>query len=280
MATNRIRVIALTTILCACGEDDQLVSTNPYNPFGDGATTVIGGDPEVPVASGQVTEEGCLQVSAETCVDVEREGKYCSTDQGPVDVVVVDGVVVEVVCYEDTDGASGPSIIVDGDSDGDIDVPQNDNGAVITFDPSTDGKPIAGNVTLDGNNVTLYGNGPDKSIIDGNLTIIGNNARVRGVRVTGNVHINLNTAAVIFCVVEGNVHITSNNSMLAETDVFGNVQVDGNNCILVNNEVAGEWKIAGSGSVCDGNMKFTDDNGDELAQPEERGEALSCAASP
>jgi hypothetical protein len=270
----------LLTFLAACSGDDQLASTDPHNPYEDGATTVIGGDPETPIASGQVNGEGCLQVDEDTCVAVEREGKYCSNDQGPVDAVVVDGEVVEVVCYEDNDGASGPSIIVDSDSDGDIDVPQNQNGAVITFDPATDGQPIAGNVTLDGNNVTLYGNGPDKSIIDGNLIIIGNNARVRGVHVTGNIEIGLNTAAVVFCVVDGNIQISSNNSLIAETDVYGNVQVEGNNCILVNNDVAGGWQITGSNAICDGNMKFADDNMDRVIAAEEKTTALVCAASP
>src|SRR5688500_4137870 len=111
MRTKRIRIIALAAIFCACGDDDNLASTDPHNPYQDGATTVIGGDPEKPVASGQVGEDGCLQVAEDNCVAVEREGHYCTTDDGPVDAVVVDGVVVEVVCYEDTDGANGPSII-------------------------------------------------------------------------------------------------------------------------------------------------------------------------
>lgn len=222
----------------------------------------------MPVASGQVGEDGCLQITTDTCVAVAREGKYCKTDDGPVDAVVVDGKVVDVVCYEDTDGAQGPSVIVDGNHDGNIDVPQQDNGAVITFDPSTDGKPIKGDVVVDGNNVTLYGNGPDKSIIDGNLTITGNNARVRGVHVTGNVHIDLNTAALVFCVVDGNLKVDSNNSLIAECKVAGDFEVKGNNCILVNNTAGKEWKIDGSNTTCDGNTKFPD------------GSALSCALAP
>jgi len=276
MSSKRTPTIILMATLCACGEDDLLSSANPHNPYEDGATTVIGGAPEMPIASGQVNEDGCLAVTESSCITVEREGKNCSTDQGPVDAVVVDGQVVEVVCYEDTDGAQGPSTIVDTDRDGDLDVPQQDNGAVITFDPMTDGAPFVGNVTVDGNNVTLYGNGPDKSIIDGNLLITGNNARVRGVRVTGDVVIDLNTAALVFAVVEGNLTVVSNNSLVAETDVFGDVQVDGNNSILVNNGAAKGWSISGDGATCDGNHAVGDANADRIAQPEEVGSALAC----
>jgi hypothetical protein len=258
----RTRLLISLIVLSSCGETDQLASTNPHNPYEDGATTVIGGDENVPVASGQVNDEGCLQITAETCTEVAREGKYCKTDEGPADAIVVDGVIVEVVCYEDTDGSSGPTKVIG-------DVPQQDNGAVITFDPSTDGKPIAGDVVVDGNNVTIYGNGPDNSIIDGNLTITGNNARVRGVRVTGDLLITLNTAAVVFSVIEGNVRMETNNSLLAECEVYGNVEVPGNNCILVNNRVGGQWNIGGQGAICDGNTKRDDETA-----------ALSCALSP
>lgn len=262
--------------LCACGQEDTLALSDPHRPFQEGATTVIGGDGSMPIATGQLTEDGCLQVTAETCIAVERAGRYCTTNEGPADVVVAGGVVREVVCYEDTDSSEGPAIVVDGDGDGDLDVPQQDNGAVITFGEASNGKPIPGNVVVDGNNVTIYGNGPDNSIIDGNLVITGNNARVRGVRVRGNVEIALNTAALVLSVVEGNLQVSSNNVLIAENDVFGNVQVSGNNAILVANDAGQDWQITGASATCESNRAFDDGDANRMITDEERGELLTC----
>ncbi|MBI2377422.1 MAG: hypothetical protein HYV07_25700 [Deltaproteobacteria bacterium] len=254
----------------------------PYEPWSEENTTVIGGNttgnaPEPGfVATGQVTAAGCLQVTDASCVEFEREGRYCTTDSGPVDVIRNGDSVVEVVCYEDTDGTAGSTVVVDGDSDGAIDVPQQKNGSVLTFDPSSDGKPVAGNVTVDANNVTIYGNGPANSIIDGNLVITGNNARIRGVRVTGNVVFDLNTGALVLSVVEGNIHVGSNNVLLAENDVFGNVEVSGNNAILIGNDVSGNWQISGQNPVCSENFAFADADENGSVEDSERGNALTC----
>jgi hypothetical protein len=265
-------VLIGATFASGC-EDDVLVSADPHQRYQDGATTVLNGDPSMPIATA-VLDEGCLQVSDSTCVEVVRSGRYCSNDTGPVDAVLVGGEVAEVICYENTNAE--PNVVIDGDGDGDLDLPQQENGAVIVFDPSTDGKPFEGNIALDANNVTLYGNGPDKSIIRGNLILTGNNARVRGVRIIGNVTINLNTAALVLSVVEGNLEIESNNTLVAATDVFGNVKVTGNNTTLVNVRAGADWRIEGSGSVCDSNHAFKDENGDKLVSKDEIGGALSC----
>jgi hypothetical protein len=273
---STIRILGATMIagliaFPGCGEDDPLASADPYRPHEEGAVTVINGDPAMPIASGAVTEEGCLQVTADNCVPVVREGTFCKETEGPADAVVVDGMIAQVVCYS-ADPQKGTTTVLDGDGDGDTDIPQNENGAVITFDPSTDGKPVMGNITLDANNVTLYGNGPDKSIITGDLNITGNNARVRGIRVKGNVTISLNTAALIFVVVEGNLTVESNNSIVAETNVYGNFTVaPGNNTILVNNGAAGNWTIEPSGHQCDNNVALTDGDGDKTVDEGERG---------
>ena len=274
MRTNIYALIGVVS-LCAC-EDTHLAREDPYQDFEDMDVTVIGGDEEVPIATGELTDEDCLQVTETDCVPVDRDGRYCKTDTGPADVIVVDGQVEEVVCYEDTDGTAGTSRVLDGNNDGNIDIPQQDNGAVITFDPSTDGKPIVGDVVIDGNNVTFYGNGPDKSIIEGNLLITGNNARVRGIRVTGNVTMDLNTAAFVLSVVEGDLIVNYNNCLIAENDVFGNIEINGNNTIAVGNSVAKNFENNGDNTICQNNFHFADNDGDKIVADAEIGDAISC----
>lgn len=276
---RRMRIQATLLLGVSIGlfgcEGDTLVSTNPYSAYDEEKVTVIGGDTTVPVANGDLSGEGCLQVTEESCIAVDREGPYCKSETGPVDAVLVGGQVAQVVCYSD-EAQKGPVEVIDGDGDGDLDIPQNENGSVIIFAGSSDGKPFVGDVVLDANDVTLYGNGPDKSIIQGNLTITGNNARVRGIRVTGNVTIDLNTAALLLSVVEGNLQVQSNNSLVAETAVFGNFTVTGNNTILVGDGTAGNWEITGGGARCERNYRINDENSDRIVGETERGEALSC----
>lgn len=271
---HRRSILALA-LIAACGEADPLAGVDPFGAYQDEHVTVIGGDTTVPIASGDLSSKGCLQVTTSTCVPVKREGKYCKASSGPVDAVLIGGMVAEVICYAD-EGQKDPALVIDADGDGDIDIPQNANGSVITFDPSSDGKAVVGDVTLDANNVTLYGNGPDRSIIKGNLRITGNNARVRGIRVQGNVDIELNTGALVLSVVEGNLTIRSNNTLVAETAVFGNFTVTGNNSVLVGDATAGQWSIGGSGASCERNYRFQDADSDKVVDPSERGDALSC----
>lgn len=271
----KLRSVFVLVMAVACGEADPLAGIDPFGAYQDEHVTVIGGDTTVPIASGALGKSGCLQITTSTCVEVKREGKYCKAKTGPVDAVLIGGLVAEVVCYSD-EGQKNPVVVVDADGDGDLDIPQNANGSVITFDPSSDGKAVVGDVTIDANNVTLYGNGPDRSIINGNLRITGNNARVRGIRVKGNVDIELNTGALLFAVVEGNLTVRSNNTLVAETAVFGNFTVSGNNAILVGDGAAGDWSIGGSGSSCERNYRFQDADSDHIVDPSERGDALSC----
>jgi hypothetical protein len=211
-----------------------------------------------------------------------KEGKFCSDENAKMDVIVVDGEVVETVCYPvQTDKSSdnskeNPTTLVTTQK-GDINIPKNANNTVVLFDEETDNHTIDGDVTVNGENVTIYGNGSDKTIIDGNLEITGNNARVRGVTVTGNVSITHNNTAFLFSVVEGNLTISDNNVTVAATDVFGDMTVTGNNAVLVQNRVQGSWDIQGSGPQCDGNYSFTDKNEDLSVSSSEIGsKELTC----
>lgn len=272
-ATKLLLSASILVSAAACG-DDAIYGIDPYQDYEDENVTVINGDDTVPIATGQLDGETCLQLTEDNCVPVNREGKYCNTDSGPVDVVVVNGEVAEVVCYRDS--GTNETTVVTTSTGGDVDVPQTANGSVLTFDPATNGVPIEGNVTVDGNNVTVYGNGPDNTIIEGNLIITGNNTRIRGVRVKGNVEISLNTAAILFSVIEGNLVMNYNNSLAAENQVYGNLEVKKNNTILVRNGVAGNLQNDGSGTSCDGNYVIDDANNDKHLDEGEAGAALSC----
>lgn len=265
--------LCLGLSLIAC-EKDGIYSTDPFQDYEEENVTIINGDDTVPIATGQLDGETCLQLTAENCVPVDRTGRYCNTDSGPVDVVVANGEVQEVVCYRDS-GTSETTVVVT-DTSGNVDLPQTANGAVLTFDPATNGVPIEGNVTVDGNNVTVYGNGPENTIINGNLVITGNNARIRGVRVKGNVEISLNTAAILFSIIEGNLVMNFNNSLAAENQVYGNLEVKMNNTSLIRNGVGGNLAIDGAGTICDGNYAIDDANDNKTLDEGEKGAELSC----
>jgi hypothetical protein len=260
----------LVTGLSACSSSDP--SSDPYQPYSDGQVTVIDAETSgVSTATG-LPEEGCLTVADGTCVPVDRTGRYCETGSGPADVIVSGGEVIEIVCYENTSSASGPVTIVDGNLDGNLDIPQQASGGVLLIGQGT----IRGNVTLDGNNVSLYGEGPNRSVIDGNLLVTGNNARVRGIRVTGNVVIELNTASIVLSDIEGNLDIRSNNTLSANNRVLGNLTVTGNNTTLVSNWVQGNLEDDGSNTICDGNRAFTDQDPSAPGTITVLGESIAC----
>jgi hypothetical protein len=123
-----------------------------------------------------VREEPGASYSDESAWRAEAAGAFCERDGGPYDIIVVDGEVVDVICYPPAD--DGQTTVVDGD--GDIAVPQNENNTTVTFDEATDGTPIEGDLVIDGNNVAVYGNGIDETVILGNVVLDGNNVRLRG----------------------------------------------------------------------------------------------------
>lgn len=150
---------------------------------------------------------------------------------------------------------------------------------MIIFDESTDGEPIKGDLSVDSNNLAIYGNGADKTIIDGNVTLSGNNPVIRGVTITGDLTIDKNNASVLFCRVLGNVYVVQNSITIAQTEMLGDLvfdEVSSNNAILVNNRVAGQWNIQGNGHVCEGNLAFVDRDEDGFFTDGEEGIALLC----
>ena len=241
-----------TTVVVSPGDDNE-------------GTTIVTGDPD--------TGE-CVELDGECVSLAEAKERECNDATAQADVVVVDGEVIDVICYPPKEEGT-PIEEVGRDADGNVELPQNENGAVIVFDEETDGEPIVGDVTLEAERTVLYGNGVDETIIDGNLTMRTNNAQIRGLTVLGNVKVEQtsNNATISFCKIEGNLTISSNDVSVLNCQVFGNVDVQGNNAILVNVGVQGEWK-ADDSTRCEGCYSFDDADDDGLVEDIEIGEDL------
>ncbi|HKU42141.1 MAG TPA: hypothetical protein VJR89_28475, partial [Polyangiales bacterium] len=189
-------------------------------------------------------------------------------DDGAADVLIgKDGTVVDVICYP----TNGVAI---EDFEGPVEKVGND--VVLVIDDQDDGADVVGDVTIDGNNVTLYGHGPDTSVIDGNLNIDKNNAVVRGVRVTGDVTIDKNNPSLVDCVIEGDLTIKGNNVGIALCEVWGKLIIEGNNTVLVSNKFLSAPEIKGKNTVCSDNTLFADEDDDHAVSDDELGDAVTC----
>lgn len=251
--------------------------------YDDGSTVVVDDNPETGdyVVTGD--GEGCVEVG-DGCLDPEQarqeaEDDYCQDPDARADVVVEDGEVVEVVCYPPKE--EGTNIEEVGESEegegGDTEIPQTENGSVVTFDEATNGEPIEGDVTVDSERTTIYGNGVDETIIGGTLTVESNNSRVRSLTVRGDVEYEeaSNDSALAYCKIHGSLEVDSNNFKGMNCRVFGDVSVEGNGARLVNIGVGGEWEV-NPNADCQGCYSFDDSNDDNTVQDDEIGEDLAC----
>lgn len=236
-----------------CGSSDPKREL-PYAPD---ETTVIGGGSNsgLPTGDYQVvsTPDGksCVMIDEFECLQPQNE---CG-DDGTADVIVDnDGTVLYVACYPQ-DGVSVE------DFEGPIgELPNN---AVLVIDEADDGADVMGDLTIDGNNITVYGHGPDVSVIDGNLDIAKNNSIVRGVRITQDVTISKNNGTLIDCVIEGDLTITGLNVNVALCEVWGQTRVLANNAVLVANAFASAPEVtATTVKACNNNVLFSDENDD------------------
>jgi hypothetical protein len=196
----------------------------------------------------------------------------CAADETAQVVVDGQGNVIDVVCLPPV-APGGFQNVVDGG------VPQNANNTVITFGdpPGPDGgntPSYSGDLNVDGNNVTLYGDDPATSTLDGNLTVDGNNTIVRGITITGDVTITKNDATFVYCVIRGNVTIPANNTVITGCEIWGDISVTGNNTVLHGNRIGGD--VQGHGLDCQENYSFEDKNHDGVIQSSEVGEPISC----
>lgn len=258
-----------SVLVGACGSDEGVTVL----PYAANLTTVIGGDEQAEGTS----KDGFRIVDtpdADECIDEDsgeclKPQEECG-DDGVADLLVdANGKPLTTLCYP-TDGVAVEDI------EGDLS--KVGNNTVFVLDDVDDEADVTGNVTLDGNNVTLYGHGPDVSVIEGDLHIDKNNARVRGIRVRGDVVIDKNNPSLVDCVIEGDLTIHGNNVALALCEVWGNVNVHGNNAFLVENLFANAPAVAGQNTVCNGNDAFADADDDQAVDEEEIGDPIECAA--
>ena len=276
-------VALMATLLVGCGDRSVAPPTVEQGPGDDVGydpnkdVVLVGGSTWVITGDAQPGE--CVYVD-ETCVkidDVKRQ--FCGDANAQADIVIVDGKVVDVICYPPKESGVAIDTVTEV-KDGQTVLPQNENHTVITFGDETNGKPVKGDVRLDAEQVALIGNGIDKTIIDGNLTIASNNAKVRGLTVTGNVvfESNANGATIAFVKVKGNLEIDSNDVTVLGCIVFGNLTCSGNNASLLSNGVGGQLSVTGTVTACQDNYAFADANGNFLVDPVEKGAPLTCKA--
>jgi hypothetical protein len=251
--------------IAACVSSDS----KPVYPYKPNSTSVIGGDYDNPDGLSLRVYE---TPDGDECIDLDGACAKPQTEcgnGGAADVLLDDkGNVVDVICYP-TDGVEIENF--DGE------VKKVGNNVVLVLDDEDDGADVMGDVTIDGNNVTLYGHGPDTSVIGGDLHIDKNNSVVRGVRIEGDVTIDKNNPSIVDCVIEGDLTIRGNNVSVALCDVWGKLVIEGNNAVLVNNHFASAPEVHGNNTVCSANLAFDDANDDGKVSEDELGDEVVCS---
>jgi hypothetical protein len=179
------------------------------------------------------------------------------------------GAVVDVICYKRN--VTLREVGIDA-----ADSARVGNNTVLVLDAEDDGADVTGDVTIDGNNAVIYGEGADVSVIGG-LVVEKNNAVIRGVTIEGNVTIEKNNAKLTFCNIHGDLTITGNNTTVAECVVHGQVSILGNNTLLVQSEFQAVASIEGKNLTCNANRQFDDINDDLIADETELGAGITCA---
>jgi len=269
MQSGWVLLVVCCGALVGCAGEEQTLRRLPYPTD---KTTVIG-DFDNPEETARFqtwsTPDGddCINLD-DACV---KPQDVCG-DDGAADVLLNEqNEAVDVICYP-TDG------VAIEDLEGEVE--DLGNNVVLVLDDADDGVDVQGDVTIDGNNVTLWGHGPDNSVIGGDLAIAKNNAVVRGVRIEGNVEITKNNASLVDCVIEGDLTITANNTSIALCVVWGTVTIEGNNTVLVGNRLAAAPTVTGNGTTCNGNLAFADANEDHTVEDGELGDMIECSSKP
>ncbi len=267
LATFSFLLLALGCGALGCGGDGGARSHDV--PWGDARTQVITPDRTISNFS-PVTDDECLPYedgAKDVCI---RPQEVCGEEAADV-ILDERGEVIDVICYP-----AGETVSVEQVEAAAGDIAQNQNNAVLVLDEVDDGVDLEGNLSVDANNVVVYGAGPDVSVISGDVTVDGNNTIVRGVRIQGDVNIVKNDNVFLFCVIEGNLTITGNNTRILGCDVYGDVTIVGNNTELASDRFAGDVSSTGSGLSCESNRYFDDKNGDFRVSDDELGDVFEC----
>jgi hypothetical protein len=253
-------------LLAACADGASLPTQLPYKP---NTTSVVGGNfdnSDGLVATDYATPDGSACVDLDgTCVKPQDE---CGDDGTALVLLDAKSQVADIICYP-KDGVAVDAF--EGD------VRDTGNNAVLLLDDKVDGADVTGNVTIDGNNVALFGHGPDQSVIAGDLHIEKNNALVSGIRVQGDVVIEKNNPSLVDCVIEGDLTIRGNNVSVALCEVWGKLTIEGNNALLVANKFLSAPEVSGINLRCSANVAFSDDNHDGHVADAELNGPIACS---
>lgn len=268
MKRNNVVVLGLVTFASSvgsvgCGSSKAESHEVPWG--GDDTATVL--DPDRELETYTISDpNGCVGPDAVACVEPRAE-----CEAGAEVVLGKDGKPIETICYP-----KGETLSVADVEARSGDIAQNENDAVIVLDDADDGVDIRGDLSVDANNVVVYGEDPATSVIEGDVDVDGNNIIVRGVTIQGGVTIEANNAVFLHCVIEGDVVVIGNNAVIAACDVFGTVEIRGNNTKLAANHLVGTLTDNGKNSLCEDNLRATDADGDQVLEDGELGEAVSC----
>jgi hypothetical protein len=265
LAGKALFVGTLALSVYGCGDGGSRSHSVPWET----GTRVIADDRSINEVATPTGDE-CLDVETGTrtlCIKPQDE---CGGNAADV-LLDADGKLLDIVCYppaatlsvEELDAHQGM-------------VAQNQNNAVIALDNVSDGADIEGDVSIDANNVVLWGEDPATALISGDVHVDGNNIIVRGVHIQGGVSVVKNNATFVHCVVEGDVVIEGNNTVFVGCDVFGKISVKGNNTHLAGNHVVGGISDGGKNTQCEENVSASDTDADGQIEPAELGAPLSC----
>jgi len=243
-------------ITLACSSDPQ--TATPYQP---GDITVLG------EALGGRPDR--IDRCGDECAPVHQK---CG-DDAAADVILDErGKVADVICYEQD--VRVETLNIDRVKSADV-----GNKTVLVLDGIDDGVDVEGNVVISGNNATVWGEGPDVSVIGGTLKITKNNAVVRGVRIRGDVGVTKNNAQFSRCVIEGDLTVTGNNATFADCVILGDVKIAGVNTVLAQNRFGKSYDIRGKNLTCNENYTFSDADEDGDFDDSEVGDLVNCIES-
>ncbi|MET0282937.1 MAG: hypothetical protein ABW352_00645 [Polyangiales bacterium] len=233
-------LLALVTLTTALGCDDGHAGGVPW----EGRTQVV----QQRDSSSDAEVSRCIEFEGGSCEEARAE---CAS--GAVDIALDrNGKLLDVLCYP-----AAPTWSVEDLAAHEGNIAQRENNTAIVLDGGDQGVDIRGDVSVDANNVVLYGEDPSVAILDGSLTLDGNNALVRGVRITGDVSVLKNDVTLAFCVIEGSLTVSANNLRLLGCEVHGAVNITGNNARLIGNGVAGAL-TPGKNADCVENRALSD----------------------
>lgn len=254
--------LALTLCTTACGSDTTGSGTIPWS---NQRTEVVDDNLQFTQLT-PATGGGCIMYQSECLKPAEK----CGTSA--VDIVLDSkGKPLDYLCYPSESTLTVQDLAAQQGT-----IMQNENDTVLVLDDLHGGANITGPVTVDGNNVVIYGTTPNAAVLAGSLTVDGNNALVRGVRIKGNVTIDKNDATLAFCVIEGNLTVTGNNFRLLACDVLGSVSITGNGARLYGDHIVGSLSSQGKDPDCNDDFAATDTNGNLSIEPSEVGAPLKC----